>query len=57
MVTKKSSVGKKVTVGGVALASVGVALGAYLLYGSNSASKNRKKGRSWALKASGEVLE
>jgi hypothetical protein len=33
------------------------AVGAYYLYGSKNASKNRAKVKSWMLKAKGEVLE
>ena len=43
---------------GVGLTAAAVAAaGAYFLYGSKSAPKNRKTVRSWALKAKGEVLE
>lgn len=43
---------------GVGLTTAAVAaVGAYFLYGSKDAPKNRKKVRSWALKAKGEVLE
>jgi len=43
---------------GVGLTTAAVAaVGAYFLYGSKDASKNRKKVKSWALKAKGEVLE
>jgi len=40
----------------VALAAA-TAAGAYFLYGSKNASKNRKKIKGWTLKAKGEVLE
>ena len=33
------------------------AVGAYFLYGSKDAAKNRKKVKSWMLKAKAEVLE
>jgi len=36
--------------------AVAAAAGAYFLYGSKDAAKNRKKVRSWALKARGDVL-
>lgn len=43
---------------GVGLSAVAVAAaGAYFLYGSKSAPKNRKAVKSWALKAKAEVLE
>ncbi len=43
---------------GVGLTAAAVAAaGAYFLYGSKSAPKNRKVVKSWALKAKGEVLE
>jgi hypothetical protein len=43
---------------GVGLTAAAVAAaGAYFLYGSKNAPKNRKKVQSWALKAKGEVLE
>ncbi len=51
---KKSNV---VEVGiGLGAAAVAAA-GAYFLYGSKSAAKNRKVVKSWALKAKAEVLE
>jgi colicin import membrane protein len=43
---------------GVGLTAAAVAAaGAYFLYGSKNASNNRKKVKSWALKAKAEVLE
>lgn len=49
--------GEKVGIG-VALTTAAVAAaGAYFLYGSPNASKNRKTVKSWALKAKGEILE
>ena len=43
---------------GVGLGAAAVAAaGAYFLYGSASAAKNRKAVKSWALMAKGEVLE
>jgi len=43
---------------GVGLTAAAVAAaGAYFLYGSKDADKNRKAVKSWALKAKGEVLE
>lgn len=54
MVKKKNSkTGLSVVLGAAALASVG----AYFLYGSKRAKKNRQKVKSWALKARAEVLE
>lgn len=54
---KKSSGMKKAVVGAgiLGLAAAGIA-GAYFLYGKDGA-KNRKKIKSWGLKAKGEVLE
>lgn len=47
----------KVAVGvGLTAASV-AAIGGYFLYGSKNAAKNRKKAKSWMLKAKAEVLE
>lgn len=58
--SKKSnslSGGEKVGIG-VALTTAAVAAaGAYFLYGSPNAAKNRRTVKSWALKAKGEVLE
>ena len=55
--TKKTSDAAKVGIGiGLTAAAVSAA-GAYFLYGSKNAAKNRKKVKSWALKAKGEVLE
>lgn len=63
MATKKNtskkglSGGEKVGIGvGLTAAAVGAA-GAYFLYGSKDAAKNRKKVKSWGLKAKAEVLE
>ena len=36
---------------------VAAVAGTYFLYGSKNAGKNRKKVRSWMLKARGEILE
>lgn len=55
--SKKTSGTKKVGLGiGLTAAAVSAA-GAYFLYGSKNASKNRRKVKGWALKAKGEVLE
>ena len=49
--------GEKVGIG-VALTTAAVAAaGAYFLYGSPNAAKNRKKVKGWMLKAKGEVLQ
>lgn len=50
---KNSAVGVGIGLGAAAVA----AAGAYFLYGSKSAAKNRKAVKSWALMAKGEVLE
>lgn len=48
---------QKISVGvGLTTAAVAAA-GAYFLYGSKNASKNRKTVKSWMLKAKAEVLE
>lgn len=51
--TNAQKIGVGVGLGAVAAA----AAGAYFLYGSKSAPKNRKAVKSWALKAKAEVLE
>lgn len=62
MAQKKASSrtsGRKVAAGigaGVALAAAAAA-GAYFLYGSKNAARNRRVVKGWALKAKGEVLE
>jgi len=62
MANKKSknsgmSGGEKVGIGVALTAAAVAAAGAYFLYGSPNAAKNRKTVRGWALKAKGEVLE
>ncbi len=42
---------------GIAVATIAAAAGAFFLYGSKDAKKNRKTVRGWVLKAKGEVLE
>lgn len=42
---------------GLAIASIAALAGAYYLYGSKNATKNRKAAKSWMLKMKGEVLE
>ena len=55
---KPAAKGNKVVEVGVGLGAAAVAAaGAYFLYGSKSAAKNRKTVKSWALKAKAEVLE
>jgi histone H1/5 len=49
--TEKFEIGVGLTAAAVAAA------GAYFLYGSKNAAKNRKKVKSWALKAKADVLE
>ena len=53
--TKKASSHRAEVILGTA--TVAAALGAYFLYGSKDAKKNRKQVRGWMLKAKGEVLE
>ena len=49
---------KKAVLAGAGIAAlVATAAGAYFLYGSKDAGKRRKKVKSWALKAKGEILE
>lgn len=57
--TKKTDLTTEQKIGvGVGLTTAAVAAaGAYFLYGSQSAAKNRKTVKSWALKAKAEVLE
>ena len=58
MATKKHAGGSAVGVGfGVEAAVAAAGAGAYWLYGSKDASKNRKTAKSWMLKARGDVLE
>lgn len=59
MANKKTDISNAQKLGiGVGLTTAAVAaVGAYFLYGSKDAAKNRKKVKSWALKAKGEVLE
>jgi len=56
---KKSSLstGAKVGIGVGMTAAAVAAASSYFLYGSDNAAKNRKKVRSWSLKAKAEVLE
>jgi hypothetical protein len=48
---------QKIGVGVGLTAAAVAAAGAYFLYGSDSAAKNRKTVKSWTLKAKAEVLE
>jgi hypothetical protein len=59
VVAKKAgiSTGQAAAVGVGLTAAAVAAAGAYFLYGSKNAPKNRKIVKSWALKAKGEVLE
>ena len=54
---KKVSSAQKLGVGVGLTAAAVAAAGAYFLYGSKNASKNRKTVKSWMLKAKAEVLE
>lgn len=51
------STAEKLEIGVGLTAAAVAAAGAYFLYGSKNAAKNRKKVKSWALKAKAEVLE
>ncbi|MEL6804008.1 MAG: hypothetical protein AAFO91_09535, partial [Bacteroidota bacterium] len=61
----KKKAAKNAELSGAEKAAIGVGLtatavaaaGAYFLYGSPNAAKNRKKVKSWSLKAKAEVLE
>lgn len=59
--SKKSTAKKSHKTGvavGVGLTAASIAaIGGYFLYGSKNAAKNRKKAKSWMLKAKAEVLE
>lgn len=59
MAKKKEAIANAQKLGiGVGLTAAAVAAaGAYFLYGSKDAAKNRKKVKSWTLKAKAEVLE
>lgn len=60
MATKKSkslSTSQKVGIGVGLTAAAAAAAGAYFLYGSPNATKNRTQVKSWMLKAKAEVLE
>tara|TARA_Y100000310_G_scaffold315100_1_gene365271 strand:- start:1343 stop:1735 length:393 start_codon:yes stop_codon:yes gene_type:complete len=48
---KSSHTGSKLLAAGI------TTLGIYMLYGAKHAKQNRKKAKSWMLKAKGEVLE
>lgn len=54
---KELSTNEKVGIGVGLTAAAVAAAGAYFLYGSKSAAKNRRTVRSWMLKAKAEVLE
>jgi hypothetical protein len=54
---KKNSVANDMAIGaGIATVAAAIA-GTYFIYGSKNAAKNRKKVKSWMLKAKGEILE
>jgi len=55
MVKKKKGISKS-AVTAVGVGAAVAAVGAYWLYGSSDAAKNRKAARSWMLKARGDVL-
>ena len=59
MATNKNAGDKKGNNLGVAvgLSAVAAAVGAYFMYGSKKAAKNRKAVKSWMFKAKAEVLE
>lgn len=54
---KEMSPTQKIEIGVGLTAAAVAAAGAYFLYGSKSAAKNRKTVKSWMLKAKAEVLE
>jgi hypothetical protein len=54
---KKLTSVEKMEIGVGLTAAAVAAAGAYFLYGSKNAKTNRKKVKSWALKAKAEVLE
>ncbi len=55
--TPSLSTEQKLGIGVGLTTAVVAAAGAYFLYGSKDANKNRAKVKSWVLKAKGEVLE
>lgn len=56
--SKKELTGaQKLGIGVGLTAAAAAAAGAFFLYGSKDAAKNRKKVKGWMLKAKGEVLE
>jgi len=58
MATKKSGGNKDSNLGvAVGLGAAAAAVGAYFMYGSKKAAKNRKAVKSWMFKAKAEVLE
>jgi uncharacterized protein involved in outer membrane biogenesis len=54
---KNLSTTQKIEIGVGLTAAAVAAAGAYFLYGSKNAAKNRKVVKGWMLKAKGEVLE
>lgn len=57
MAKKKISHRGQISAGLAVTAAMAAAAGAYFLYGSKGAAKNRKVVRGWMLRAKGEVLE
>jgi hypothetical protein len=55
--TAKKSGGAGAGLVAAGVAAVAAAAGAYFLYGTKEGAKTKKKVKSWALKAKGEVLE
>jgi hypothetical protein len=53
---KKGSAGKRLAVGAGLAAIAAAGVGAYLLSYSKNAAKNRKKAKSWTLRAQKEVI-
>jgi uncharacterized membrane protein YfbV (UPF0208 family) len=53
----KNNLGKGILAGSAVVAMVATIAGAYFLYGSKNATKNRKQVKAWMLKAKGEILE
>lgn len=51
------STAEKTAIGVGLTATALAAVGGYFFYGSKDAAKNRRKAKSWMLKAKGEVLE
>lgn len=54
---KNHIIAKTILTASGAITLLGSIAGVYFLYGSKNAHKNRKKVKSWSLKARGEILE